>query len=108
MKTYTVKFGDSDKYSMHYDGDKTKFENSDEFRRLKEIVYDYVKEKFPGVRYKFLLEPEVEEYDDKDKEYPGLDSTNLAKLKADVLRQVEIRENDNSLNNNAPYSDVNQ
>lgn len=106
-KAYVVSFGASDKYSVPFDGSIEDFKRSDEFKRIKDAVYDYVKEKFPEADVKYVAEPQVEPLDKCDDVYPVLDADNLGKLKHNVARQVEVKMGDTALNSDAPYSDVN-
>lgn len=101
---YTVSFGASDKYSVHYSGNLEQFKNSDELHRIKEAIYGYVKERFPGVNYEYVLPLHVEEYDPAVKDFPGLDCPNFSLLKKDVARQMEIKMQDKELNDTAPFS----
>ncbi len=109
MKTeraYVVSFGASDKYSVPFDGSLEEFERSDEFKKIKDAVYGYVKEKFPAAEVKYVAEPQVEPLDKRDEVYPVLDADNLGKLKHDVARQVEVKMGDTALNSDAPYADI--
>ncbi len=105
-KAYVVSFGDSDKYSVPFDGSREEFEKSSEFKHIKDAVYDYVKSKFPEADYKAVASPKVEEISERDQVYPILNEDNLGKLKHDVARQVEVKMGDTSLNSDAPYSNV--
>lgn len=105
-KAYIVSFGDSDKYSVPFDGSREEFEKSSEFKHIKDAVFDYVKSKFPEAKYKDVIAPKVEDLSERDEVYPVLDADNLGKLKHDVVRQVEVKQNDAELNSDAPYSDV--
>lgn len=105
-KAYTVSFGDSGKYSVEFDGSKEEFLHSSEFRHIKDAVFDYVKTKFPEAKYEDVIQPEVEDLNQRDEVYPVLDADNLGKLKHDVARQVEVKQENRTLNSDAPYSDV--
>ncbi len=105
-KAYVVSFGDSDKYSVPFDGSREEFEKSSEFKHIKDAVYDYVKSKFPEADYKAVASPKVEEISERDQVYPILNEDNLGKLKHDVARQVEVKIGDTSLNSDGPYSNV--
>ena len=105
-RAYVVSFGASDRYSVPFDGSLEEFERSDEFKRIKDAVYDYVKVKFPTVDVKYVAAPQIEPLDDRDEVLPVLDRDHLEQLKHDVERQVEVKMGDTSLNSDAPYSDV--
>ncbi len=105
-RAYVVSFGASDKYSVPFDGTLEEFERSEELKKIKDAVYDYVKEKFPAADVKYVAEPQVKPLDKPDEVYPVLDSDNLGKLKHDVARQVEVKMADTSLNSDAPYADI--
>ena len=105
-KAYVVSFGASDRYSVPFEGSLEDFERSDEFRHIKDAVYDYVKSKFPEADVKYVAAPQIEPLDDRDEVIPVLDRDHLDHLKHEVARQVEVKMGDTSLNSNAPYSDV--
>ena len=105
-RAYVVSFGASDRYSVPYDGSLEEFERSDEFKRIKDAVYDYVKAKFPTVDVKFVAAPQIEPLDDRDEVLPVLDRDHLEQLKHDVERQGEVKMGDASLDSDAPYSNV--
>lgn len=105
-KAYIVSFGDSDKYSVPFDGSRDEFLKSDEFRHIEKEVCEYVKSKFPEADCKYLLTPHVEEITERDQVYPVLNEDNLGKLKHDVVRQVEVKQGTTALDSDAPYSDI--
>lgn len=105
-KAYVISFGDSDKYSVPFNGSKEEFEHSSEFKHIKDAVFEYVKSKFPEAKYEYLIQPKVEEITERDQVYPVLDSDTLGKLKHNVARQVEVKAGDTSLNSDAPYSNI--
>lgn len=106
-KAYIVSFGDSDKYSVPFNGSREEFEKSSEFNHIKDEVFDYVKSKFPEAQFKDVITPKVEEIRDNDEVYPVLNADNLGKLKHDVARQIEVKQGDTALNSDAPYSNIN-
>ncbi|MDE6056803.1 MAG: hypothetical protein K2F93_02190 [Muribaculaceae bacterium] len=105
-RAYAVSFGASDKYSVPFDGSIEEFRNSDEFKHIRDEVYDYVKAKFPEADVKYAAEPDVEPIDKADEVYPVLDADNLGKLKHDVARQVEVKMGYTALDSDAPYADI--
>lgn len=107
-KSYVVSFGASDRYSVPFDGSLEEFESSDEFKRIKDAVYDYVKSKFPTADVKYVAAPQIEPQDDHDEVLPVLDRDHLELLKQDVARQVQVKMSDTTLDSDAPYSDVRQ
>ena len=109
MKTeraYVVSFGASDRYSVPFDGSLEEFERSDEYKHIKDAVYDYVKAKFPTADLKYVAAPQIEPLDDPDEVLPVLDRDHLNQLKHEVERQVEVKMGDTSLDSDAPYSDI--
>ncbi|ROT08858.1 hypothetical protein EEL33_04325 [Muribaculaceae bacterium Isolate-037 (Harlan)] len=104
MKAFIISFGDSDKYSVHFDGSLEEFEKSSEFKRIKDAVYDYVKEKLPAAKCEAVLTPHVEEPEGSEWGYPGLDTINLEKLKKDALRQIQVKMSSTKLDSNAAFS----
>ena len=107
MKAFIVSFGDSEKYSVPFDGTREEFLHSEEFKHIKDSVFDYVKTKFPEAKYEDVIFPEVEDITRHDQDYPVLDADNLGKLKHDVARQVEVKRQDKKMDSDAPYSNVN-
>lgn len=105
-KFYIVSFGDSDKYSVPFDGSKEEFEHSSEFKHIKDAVFDYVKSKFPEAKYEDVIAPKVEEPTQSDQVYSELNADTLGKLKHDVARQVEVKMGYTSLDSDAPYSNI--
>ena len=105
-KAYAVSFGASDKYSVPFNGSLEAFERSEEFKKIKDEVYDYVKAKFPEADVKYAAEARVDPIDKPDEVYPVLDKDNLGKLKLDVARQVEVKMGYTALDSDAPYSDI--
>lgn len=105
-KFYIVSFGDSDKYSVPFDGSKEEFEHSSEFKHIKDAVYDSVKSKFPAAKCEELLAPCVEVPTERDEVYPVLDADTLGKLKHDVERQVEVKMQNAKMDSDAPYSNI--
>lgn len=105
-RAYVVSFGASDRYSVPFDGTLEEFERSDEFERIKDVVYGYVKSKFPAVDVKYVVAPQIEPLDDHDEVLPVLDRDHLEQLKHDVERQVEVKMADKALDSDAPYSDI--
>lgn len=106
-RAYVVSFGASDRYSVPFDGSLEEFESSDEFKRIKDAVYDYVKAKFPTADVNYVAAPQIEPFDDHDEVVPLLDHDHLEMLKHDVARQVKVKMADASIDSDAPYSDVN-
>ncbi len=105
-KAYIVRFGDSDIYSVPFDGRREEFEKSSEFKHTKDAVFAYVERKFPEALYKDVIAPKVEEITERDQVYPVLNEDNLGKLKHDEARQVDVKMRDKELNSDAPYSNI--
>lgn len=107
MKAFIVSFGDSEKYSVPFDGSREEFLHSEEFKHIKDSVFDYVKTKFPEAKYEDVISPKVEEITERDQNYSVLNADNLGKLKHDVARQVEVMRQDKKFDSDAPYSNIN-
>ena len=105
QKYYLLSFGNSNKYYIPFDGSLDEFKNSDELKRIKEAVYGFAKDKLPEVKYKHVLNPKVEELYGNPDEYMMLNASNMDKLKDDVLRQLEVKEDNRIITNDAPYAD---
>ncbi len=88
-KAYVISFGDSEKYSVPFDGSLEEFEHSKELKHIIDTIYDYVKEKYPADEVKKVMEPRIEKIDQRDEVYPVLNADNLGKLKHEVDRQLE-------------------
>ncbi|MDE6289918.1 MAG: hypothetical protein K2M16_00145 [Muribaculaceae bacterium] len=105
-RSYVVSFGASDRYSVPFDGSLEEFESSDEYKRIKDAVYDYVKAKFPTADVKYVAAPQIEPLDDPDDVIPLLDSDHLEQLKQEVVRQVEVKMGYSVLDSDAPYAEI--
>ena len=104
-RNYIVSFGDSNKYSVSFDGTKEEFENSGLLKDIKNKVCAYLKEKFPTGGYADTVRIDVEDSDGHGK-YPELDKTGIEDLLESVKRQVEVMREGKELNNNAPFDNI--
>ena len=95
-KTYIVSLGDSQKYRV----------NGAELKKYSEELKEYLSTQFAGEAIKYYDTANVEESDDPEK-YPELTHVEFEKIKTDLKRQIEVRNEDTELNSDAPYSDVN-
>lgn len=103
-KSFIISFGDSDKYRVAYPGTLAEFEKSEKFRDIKETVADYLQKKFPSGEYGSTVEVTVSE-DDGNVGYPDLDKFSMDELLKSVDRQVEVLQQNNEMNLNAPYDE---
>lgn len=101
MKTYSISFGDSDRYNVSFNGSKEEFEKSDKLRVIKERIGDFLKERFPSGGYSRLVNLTIEDSDNT--EYPDLDRVGIEPLLKSIKRQVEVMREVKELNNNAPF-----
>lgn len=112
-RLYIVSFGDLKKYRYDY-VDSTEGSMMDHAEPLKEIedeIRDYLAKEFPGEALAYYTTAKVTEVNvaDRDKysEYPYLDRVEIEKIKADLKRQIEVRNADKEMDSDAPYSNVN-
>ncbi|MDE5808602.1 MAG: hypothetical protein K2H76_10840 [Muribaculaceae bacterium] len=95
-KTYIVSLGDSQKYRV----------KGADLKKYSEELKEYLSTQFAGEAIKYYDTANVEESDDPEK-YPELTRIEFEKIKADLKRQIEVRDDDKELNLDAPFSDVN-
>ncbi len=95
-KTYIVSLGDSRKYRV----------KGEELKKYSEELKTYLSTQFAGEAIKYYDAANVEESDDPEK-YPELTHVEFEKIKTDLKRQIEVRNEDKEMNSDAPYSDVN-
>ena len=102
MAKFLVSVGDSDKYAVDFDGDKHQFENSDYVATLKEKVAGFLNKNFPSGGFKAVVPLTIVE-DDGAKDYKTLDASTLPELLKSAATQVEVLQNINIQNLNAPF-----
>lgn len=94
-KTYIVSLGDTKKYRV----------SGADLKKYSEELKDYLSSEFAGEAIKYYDTASVSESEDSEK-YPELTHVEFEKIKTDLKRQIEVRNEDQELNSDAPYSDV--
>lgn len=94
-KTYIVSLGDTRKYRV----------KGSELKKYEEELKEYLSSEFAGEPLNFYDSAKVEESDDVNA-YPELTHVEFEKVKTDLKRQLEVRAEDEKLDSDAPYSDV--
>lgn len=105
-RTYVVSFGDSNKFSVPFNGSRDDFEKSQQLRQIKTTVYDYVKKFYTAADCSQVLNVEVEELKDSES-YPLLDAAGMEKLKEDALCQIKVKLDIDRLDANARFDQIN-
>lgn len=74
-------------------------------------VKEYLEKQFPGQSLAYFETPKVTEIREADlaeyKNYPKLDATAVKEIESVLRKGINIRQEDNILDSDAPYSDVN-
>ena len=94
-KIYIVSLGDTRKYRA----------TGAELEKFSEELKEYLSTQFAGEALSYYDAVKVEESDDV-KDYPELTHVEFEKIKTDLKRQIEVRNADQVLDSDAPYSDV--
>lgn len=94
-KTYIVSLGDTRKYRV----------KGSELKEYEKELKDYLSSEFAGEPLNFYDSVEVEESADASA-YPELTHVEFEKIKTNLKRQIEVRNDDKMLDSDAPYSDV--
>ena len=105
-KIYIVSFGDSDEYSVAFDGSKEELRDSREFRKIMDDLKECLRNDFPAGNYNGLIMPKIREANDTDKDYPVLDSDAMRHIKLHLKREGEVLNDNRKLDSNAPYDDI--
>ncbi|MBD5189454.1 MAG: hypothetical protein HDS95_04165 [Bacteroidales bacterium] len=94
-KTYIVSLGDSQKYLA----------KGSVLKKYSEELKKYLSTQFAGEAISYYDAVKVEESDGKT-DYPELTHVEFEKIKSDLKRQIEVRNEDKELDSDAPFSDV--
>lgn len=105
-KTYIVSFGDSDEYSVSFNGSREELRDSKEFRRIMDQLRECLRNDFPAGNYEGLISPKIREANDTDKDYPLLDSDAIRHIKLRLKREGEVLNDNRKLDRNAPFDDI--
>lgn len=107
-KIYIVSFGDSDEYSIPFNGSKEELLKSEEFRHITDQLKDCLKEDFPSGGYESLIYPRVREAEPSDKEaFPEFTPDALRHIKHHLKREAEVMAANKKLDRNAPFAETN-
>lgn len=112
-RLYIVSFGDSRKYRYEYTDTTagSSMDHADPLKRVEDELKQYLEKEFPGEALAYYSTPKITEVNYKDLEkfadYPTLDRVELEKIKTDLKRQVEVRNQDKDMDSDAPFSNVN-
>lgn len=111
-RVYIVSFGDSDKYVVEFD-DKDNvdpYHHTNPLTGVEKELKDYLDSLFPGQPTAYFTTPKVIEVDrdhkDKYEGYPPLDAKAVEEIKAVLKRGMEMREEDQELNSDAPFARI--
>lgn len=106
-KIYIVSFGDSDEYSVAFNGSREELLGSEKFRHIVEDLKDCIRADFPAGNYEGLISPKVREANPTDKDYPELTSEAVRHIKYRIKREGEVLMDNRKLDRNAPYAETN-
>lgn len=112
-RLYIVSFGDSKKYRVEFED----VENTDSFHHTNPLtdveaeIKVYLDKLFPGEALAYFATPKITEvyWDDRAKyeSYPELDAAAVKDIEAELKVEVENRNDQNSLDRNAPFAEIN-
>lgn len=95
-KIYIVSLGDTRKYRA----------TGAELKKYSDELKEYLSSEFAGEAIQYYDTANVSESEDP-MQYPELTHVEFEKIKSDLKRQIEVRDDDKELNSDAPFSDVN-
>lgn len=94
-KTYIVRLGDTKKYAV----------KGAELKEYAEELKEYLSTQFAGEAIKYFDTADYYESDGTEG-YPELTRVEFEKVKADLKRQIEVRDDNTELTCNAPFSEI--
>lgn len=106
-KTYIVSFGDSDKYSVAFNGSREELIKSDNFRHIVDELKNCLKNDFPAGNFDDLISPDVREATPADKGYPELTPDTVRQMIHTLKREAEVINANKKLDSDAPFSNIN-
>lgn len=112
-RLYIVSFGDSDKYRVEFEdiANVDPYHHTNPLAGVEVEITDYLRRLFPGQPMAYYDTPKVTEVEWKDREkyasYPVLDEKAVKKIEAELKIEVENRGDQEMLDRDAPYSDIN-
>ncbi|MBD5355822.1 MAG: hypothetical protein HDR88_02295 [Bacteroides sp.] len=105
-KTYIVSFGDSDSYSVTFNGSRDQLLHSDNFRKIVDDLKDCLKKDFPAGNYDELISPKIREANPTDKGYAELTPDAVRQIMHTLKREGEVLNANRRLDSDAPYSNI--
>lgn len=105
-KLYLVAFSDSKQYILYAD----KAEELNVLATIERELNVYLKSLFPDETFAYYTTPRVTEISDAHAgryvDYPRLDENALEQIKCELKREVKIREDLETINSDAPQSNI--
>ena len=111
-RVYLVQFSDSKTYRVEFEDVENvdPYHHTDPLKDVEKEIKDYLEKEFPGQSLPYYSTPKVTEVDparkDEYEKYPVLNQDEIDKIKAELKRQIEVRDDDQMLSSDAPYSDI--
>lgn len=112
-RLYIVSFGDSKKYRVEFEdvANVDPFHHTNPLESIESDIKGYLEGLFPGEALAYFETPKITEVYWKDRaeyeSYPVLDATAIKAIEAELKVEVENRDDQNRLDCNAPYAEVN-
>ena len=111
-RIYLVKFSDSKTYRVEFEDEETvdPYHHTNPLAKVEKEIKDYLEKEFPAQSLAYYTTPKITEVDasrkDEYEKYPVLDQIEIDKIKTDLKRQIEVRDDTQMLSSDAPYSDI--
>ena len=112
-KFFIVSFGNSREYIYEVENGTggSGLSSSDSLQKVKENIKGYLEKQFPGESLAYFDTPQIREIKEEDLSeyagYPKLDASAVKKIEAVLKKGVDVRQDNDLLDSDAPYSDVN-
>lgn len=112
-RLYIVSFGDSRKYRVEFEdvANVDPFHHTNPLASVEADISEYLEGFFPGESLAYFDTPKVTEVYWKDRaeyeSYPVLDAAAVKDIEAELRKEVENREDQQRLDCNAPYAEIN-
>lgn len=86
------------------------YHHTNPLEEVEKEIKDFLEKEFPGEALAYYSTPKITEVDpsrpDEYEKYPVLDKIEVEKIKTELKRQVEVRNDDNTLDSDAPFSNI--
>lgn len=111
-RLYIVSFGDSRKYKVEFkDVDNVdNYHHTDPLKIIEQEISEYLQKEFPGQSLAYFTTPKITEvkWSDREKyaDYPELDRVEVEKIKSVLKREIEMRQDLDRLDRNAPFDQI--